>query len=36
MRRAAVSTQKVLVAYLEDITLRANAQLGDSGACRRR
>jgi len=34
--RASVSTEKVLIAYLEDITLSAHAQLGDSGACRRR
>ena len=36
MRGAFTSIQMGLATYSEDLTLNANAQLGDSGACRRR
>jgi hypothetical protein len=36
MRRAFMSIQKGISPYLEDLTLDANVELGDFGACRRR
>jgi len=36
MRQAFMSIQKGLSTYLEDLTLDANVELGDLGACRRR
>ena len=36
MRRAFMSIQKGIPTYLEDMTLNANVELGDFGACRRR
>jgi hypothetical protein len=36
MRAAFVSTQQGSVTYAEDMTLNANAEFGDPGACRRR
>ena len=36
MRTTLMSTQEGLVAYPEDMTCRANTELGDPGACRRR
>ncbi len=37
MRRAFMSIQKgIATHYLEDMTLDANVELGDFGACRRR
>lgn len=36
MRRAFVSTQEGIATYLKDMTLDANFELGDFGACRRR
>jgi hypothetical protein len=36
MREAFMFTQKVIAAYLEDMTLSANRELGNFGACRRR
>jgi hypothetical protein len=36
MRPALVSDQKEMTIYLKDMTLGANAELGNLGACRRR
>ena len=36
MRRAFMSIQKGIATYSEDMTLNANVELGDFGACRRR
>ena len=36
MRGAFMSIQTGLSTYLKDMTLDANAELGDLGACRRR
>jgi hypothetical protein len=36
MRPAFMSTREVIATYLKDMTLDANLELGDSGACRRR
>jgi len=36
MRRAFMSIQKGIATYSEDMTLDANVELGDFGACRRR
>jgi hypothetical protein len=36
MRRAFMSMQKGTATYSEDMTLHANVELGDFGACRRR
>jgi hypothetical protein len=36
MRRAFMSIQKGITTYFEDMTLNANVELGDIGACRRR
>ena len=36
MRKAFMSTQKRITARVEDMTLNANVELGDPGACRRR
>ena len=34
--KASVSIEKGTATYLEDMTLDANVELGDPGACRRR
>ncbi|MDQ1460773.1 MAG: hypothetical protein QOI08_2257 [Actinomycetota bacterium] len=36
MRQAFMSIQKGIAAYLKDLTLDANVELGDRRACRRR
>jgi hypothetical protein len=36
MRRAFMPTQTGIATYLEELTLDANVELGDLGACRRR
>ena len=36
MRRAFITIQTGTATYLEGMTLYANAELGDFGACRRR
>ncbi len=36
MRNAYMSTQMGIAAYSEDMTLNADVELGDFGACRRR
>ncbi len=36
MRQTFMSTQKVMATYLEEMTLDANLEPGDFGACRRR
>jgi hypothetical protein len=36
MRQAFMFTKKGIATYLEDMTLGANIELGDFGACRRR
>ena len=36
MRQASMSMLKGIAMYMEDITLDANTELGDLGACRRR
>lgn len=36
MREAFMATQKRASVYLKGMTLRANVDLGDFGACRRR
>ena len=36
MRGAFMSTREVITTYLKDMTLDANLELGDFGACRRR
>ena len=36
MRTGFMSTREVITTYLKDMTLYANLELGDFGACRRR
>lgn len=36
MRKAFMTVQKGIATYSEDMTLNANVELGDFGACRRR
>jgi len=36
MRRAFISIQMAIATYSKDMTLAANVELGDLGACRRR
>ncbi len=36
MRPAFMSTREVITTYLKDMTLHANLELGNFGACRRR
>jgi hypothetical protein len=36
MRRAFMSIHKEIATYPKDMTLNANVELGDFGACRRR